>query len=160
LGEKSATAEIVVEGTMMPDINALGSCMKATAATPASWRNLSTFAPTQSARCGTGYSREARRRGQATDPQNGDSALIFGGRSACSALFSANVSRAGCWRAILTKREPIVTEREPKALPIVSEREPKMVAVCEPGRFRWRAATDSLRLACPSRAQAHRRSRG
>jgi hypothetical protein len=143
LDEESATAEIIVEETMMPNINALGSSMKAAAATPASWRNFSTFAPTQSARCGTGYSREVLRRAQATDPQNRDSALIFWDRSAWSTLFSANVSRAGRLRALVNDREPIVTEREPEAIPIVSEREPKMATVCEPGRFHSQAATST-----------------
>jgi hypothetical protein len=129
----------------MPNINALGSNMKAAAATPASWRNFSTFAPTQSARCGTGYSREVLRRAQAADPQNGDSALIFWGRSAWPTLFSANVSRARRLRALRNDREPIVTEREPEAIPIVSEREPKRTAVCEPGCFRLRAATPTAR---------------
>ena len=48
---------------------------------------------------------------------------------------SASVSRTVRWRALVTKREPIGTEREPK-----------MAAVCEPGRSRWRSATVTLVL--------------
>jgi hypothetical protein len=51
-------------------------------------------------------------------------------------ILSASVSRARCLRALVTEREPIVTEREPEAPLIVSEREPKMASVCEPERFR------------------------
>jgi hypothetical protein len=56
-------------------------------------------------------------------------------------LLSPSESRARCLRALVTKCEPIGKEREPEALSIVSEREPKTALVCEPERFRWRAAT-------------------
>lgn len=45
-----------------------------------------------------------------------------------------NVSRVLRWRAILSDREPICTEREPKRLLILTEREPKSTTVREPGR--------------------------
>jgi hypothetical protein len=58
-----------------------------------------------------------------------------------STSFPTNVSRTGCWRAPVSEREPIVTEREPVALLVVSEREPKSRAVCEPGGLCLQAAT-------------------
>lgn len=43
------------------------------------------------------------------------------------------MSRTLRWRAILSDREPIRTEREPKHLLILAEREPKSTTVREPG---------------------------
>jgi hypothetical protein len=57
------------------------------------------------------------------------------------ALLSESVSRGSCWRAPVSDREPIVTEREPEAPLIVTEREPKPGAVCEPEGLCLQAAT-------------------
>jgi len=63
---------------------------------------------------------------------------------------SATVNRAVCWRALVTHRKPIVTEREPKTLAVVGKRDPKSEAVGEPERFCLRAATSSGSCRPPS----------
>jgi hypothetical protein len=74
-------------------------------------------------------------------------------------ILSESVSPTGFLRALVIDREPIGTEREPEAPLIVSEREPKMGAVCEPGRFRWRAATARSRSVRRSWPRVYRQRR-
>jgi hypothetical protein len=66
------------------------------------------------------------------------------------------VSRRCCWRAPVSDREPIVTERESEALSIVSEREPKPKAVGEPDGLCLQAATGSPEHLVPVAALAFR----
>jgi hypothetical protein len=78
------------------------------------------------------------------------------GHTCGSTSFSTNVSRTGCWRAPVSEREPIVTEREPAALLVVSEREPKSRAVCEPGGLCLQAATPTVQNPMPFESDSGR----